>query len=580
MSASTSSSGSIVSRACRLNAGTHWSVTAVTTPSAPMPTRATRSRSGSSCSSQHTTSPVPSTSSMPTTVVARLPHARPVPWVAVLIAPATDCTLMSPRFGIANPTASSSSASARSVIPASTVTRPTFARRRDAPMRIRSSDSSTPDVIAAGVNEWPAPITLTRCCSRWAARDDRRHLVGRAWALDTRRHARLVARPVAHRSRGHRRNRRSRSRCRPRTIAGHEHRERRLPPRLPRFVRLDGDRRGRRRDQAARQPRPPLQLRRAVPEGQPLPRPRLLPRPHPAPAAPHRRQGQRTVRADLVGRGAGRDRHAPQRDHRPSTAARRSCRSATPATRASSPRRASPTASSTTSAPPNCCATSAGPTVGAGVKMTNGTSLCADPLDLEHSKLILLWGTNTRLTNRHLWPVIERARANGARIVVIDPIRTMTAEEADQFVQPLPGTDVAMMLAMMHVIIGEGLTDADWIAEHTLGFDELAAHVADWTPERAAARVRRRRRRDPRARPRVRHHTSGRDPHVDRRRAPRARGDVLPHARLPAGPDRRVARPRRWPDAQRRLVAGPARRRRRAQPSRSARRARRRARST
>ena len=128
-----------------------------------------------------------------------------------------------------------------------------------------------------------------------------------------------------------------------------------------------------------------------------------------------------------------------------------------------------------------------GPTVGAGVKMTNGNSLCADPLDLEYSKLILLWGTNTRLTNRHLWPVIERARADGARIVVIDPIRTMTAEEADQFVQPLPGTDVAMMLAMMHVIIGEGLTDADWIAEHTLGFDELAEHVADWTPERAAA---------------------------------------------------------------------------------------------
>ena len=119
--------------------------------------------------------------------------------------------------------------------------------------------------------------------------------------------------------------------------------------------------------------------------------------------------------------------------------------------------------------------------------MTNGTGLCADPLDLEHSKLILIWGTNTRLTNRHLWPVIERARANGARIIVIDPIRTLTADEADQFVQPLPGTDVAMMLAMMQVIIDEGLTDTEWIAEHTLGFDELAAHVADWTPERAAA---------------------------------------------------------------------------------------------
>ncbi len=128
-----------------------------------------------------------------------------------------------------------------------------------------------------------------------------------------------------------------------------------------------------------------------------------------------------------------------------------------------------------------------GPTVGAGMAMTNGTGLGADPLDVEHSKLILLWATNTRLTNRHLWPVIERARADGAKVVVIDPIRTITAEEADQFIQPLPGTDIAMMLAMMHVIIRDDLVDHAWVAEHTLGFDELAAHVADWTPERAAA---------------------------------------------------------------------------------------------
>ena len=70
-----------------------------------------------------------------------------------------------------------------------------------------------------------------------------------------------------------------------------------------------------------------------------------------------------------------------------------------------------------------------GPTVGAGVAMTNGTGLGGDPLQLEHSKLILLWATNTKLTNRHLWPVIEKARANGAKVVVIDPIRTLTAED-------------------------------------------------------------------------------------------------------------------------------------------------------
>ena len=66
---------------------------------------------------------------------------------------------------------------------------------------------------------------------------------------------------------------------------------------------------------------------------------------------------------------------------------------------------------------------------------------------------------------------------------MIDPIRTITADEADQFIQPLPGTDIAMMLAMMHVIIRDGLADTEWVGEHTLGFDELVGHVAGCTPE-------------------------------------------------------------------------------------------------
>ena len=128
-----------------------------------------------------------------------------------------------------------------------------------------------------------------------------------------------------------------------------------------------------------------------------------------------------------------------------------------------------------------------GPTVGHGVRMTNGSGLGLDPMELRHSRLILLWGTNTRLTNRHLWPTIEAARADGAKLVVIDPIRTTTADAADEFVQPLPGTDIALMLAMMHVLVRDGLVDTDWVAAHTLGFDDLAAHVAMWTPERAGA---------------------------------------------------------------------------------------------
>lgn len=124
---------------------------------------------------------------------------------------------------------------------------------------------------------------------------------------------------------------------------------------------------------------------------------------------------------------------------------------------------------------------------GAGTATTMGTGKGMDPSDLRHSKFIVLWGTNTRLTNRHLWPFIEEARANGATVVVIDPIRTATAESADWFLQPLPGTDVALMLAMMHVLVRDGHVDREWVDAHTVGFDDLAAHVADWTPARAAA---------------------------------------------------------------------------------------------
>ncbi len=128
-----------------------------------------------------------------------------------------------------------------------------------------------------------------------------------------------------------------------------------------------------------------------------------------------------------------------------------------------------------------------GATVGAGVTMTNGTARALDPQELRHSKLIILWGTNTKLTNRHLWPTLQAARADGAQIVVIDPIRTLTADDADWFIQPKPGTDIALMLAMMHVLIRDGLVDHEWVAAHTVGFDELSAHVTEWTPERAAA---------------------------------------------------------------------------------------------
>ncbi len=123
---------------------------------------------------------------------------------------------------------------------------------------------------------------------------------------------------------------------------------------------------------------------------------------------------------------------------------------------------------------------------GVGMASVYGRGLGTDPLQAEHSDQIILWGTNTRLTNRHLWPTITEAQRRGAKVIVIDPIKTITADKADQVIQPLPGTDVAMILAMVQVLIAEDLIDHDYISKYSLGFDELASHVASLTPEWAA----------------------------------------------------------------------------------------------
>lgn len=116
----------------------------------------------------------------------------------------------------------------------------------------------------------------------------------------------------------------------------------------------------------------------------------------------------------------------------------------------------------------------------------NGSLVCMRPEDLEHSRLIVLWGTNTVVTNLHLWPIVRRARAAGARVVVVDPLRTRTAAAADWHVRPLPGTDAALALGLMHVVVTEGLHDADYVARHTEGFELLASELAGWSPDRAA----------------------------------------------------------------------------------------------
>src|SRR6185312_13108098 len=102
------------------------------------------------------------------------------------------------------------------------------------------------------------------------------------------------------------------------------------------------------------------------------------------------------------------------------------------------------------------------------------------------SRLILIWGSNPIASNLHFWTRAQEAKRRGARLVAIDPYRSATAEKCHQHVAVMPGTDAALALGLMHVLIDENLVDHDYIARHTLGFDALAARVADWHPARVA----------------------------------------------------------------------------------------------
>ena len=123
----------------------------------------------------------------------------------------------------------------------------------------------------------------------------------------------------------------------------------------------------------------------------------------------------------------------------------------------------------------------------AGVVAALGTSLGAIPEDIVHSRYIILWGSNPVISNPHVWPLILQAKQNGAKVVVVDPFVSATAELSDQHIQLLPGTDTALALALMHVIISEKLQDQDYIDRYTLGFQDLAAHVRKYSPEYASA---------------------------------------------------------------------------------------------
>ena len=121
-----------------------------------------------------------------------------------------------------------------------------------------------------------------------------------------------------------------------------------------------------------------------------------------------------------------------------------------------------------------------------GFALTVGSNIGPEMERFEEAKLIILWGTNPITSSVHLWTRIQTAKRNGAKLIAIDPYRSLSAEKCDQHIAPLPGTDAALALGVMHILVRDGLIDQDYIANYTLGFEMLKKRLEEWPPERAS----------------------------------------------------------------------------------------------
>ena len=263
-------------------------------------------------------------------------------------------------------------------------------------------------------------------------------------------------------------------------------RARSLPAGLPGHVLVAGRGRGRPRRGTARRPGASVHARRALPQGQPLPRRGQRPGPrHPA-AAPDRREGRGRVRGDRLGRGARRDRRRTPRARSPRTAPSRCCRTTSPAPRAWCRAGSWARACSPRSAHRGWTRRSARPPRGAALRATYGGSVGIGSGDFEHARLSILWGANLLSTNLHQWRFVLAAQRRGAHVVAIDPLRTDTAERCDEHLAPRPGTDAALALGLMRVVLDEGAEDREWLGRCCEGWPELEARLGEWPVERAA----------------------------------------------------------------------------------------------
>jgi len=122
----------------------------------------------------------------------------------------------------------------------------------------------------------------------------------------------------------------------------------------------------------------------------------------------------------------------------------------------------------------------------AGWVATIGATIGTDVEQFVNSRLVLIWGSNPITSNLHLWTRVQEAKRRGARLVAIDPYRSQTAEKCHEHIALLPGTDAALALGMMHVLIADDLVDHDYVARHTIGFDALRERAAEYPPDRVA----------------------------------------------------------------------------------------------
>jgi anaerobic selenocysteine-containing dehydrogenase len=123
----------------------------------------------------------------------------------------------------------------------------------------------------------------------------------------------------------------------------------------------------------------------------------------------------------------------------------------------------------------------------AALRSLFGGSVGFEPESIVEARLVVLWGANLLSTNLHQWPFVHEARARGAHVVAIDPLRTDTAARCDEHIAPLPGTDAALALGLMRHVLDAGAADRAWLEAHTVGWPDLEARLAEWPVERAAA---------------------------------------------------------------------------------------------